>query len=371
MAEELADIHAAEGAVDQGVTSGAEIGAEKPADKPPSIREALTGAIKEVGDKEQRARDIASGKFIPKDKSAAPEKVEAAKPNAGEKPATPEKIDTGSKPSGPPPGWSVESKAFFNSLPADHPLRQDVEKRELEVSSGFKKYSDIDKRYQEIEQSIAPFRSVYQQHGLKSDAEAISRLLEWEAGIRGNPVEGIRQIAQKFGVNLSQFAQQPSQGAEQGQEIPEHLRPVLNEFGQLKQTVNSMLSAQQQTEQRRVASELETFAKDKPHFETVRVAMGQLMQAGMAKDISDAYDQAVWANRDLREQLQREQDESRQAEFIKTQTEAANKARLAAVSPAPRARQGAPMANGADKSGKGVRASLMASIGELRENSRA
>lgn len=369
MAEELADIHAAEGAVDTGVVSGAEI-PETP-EKPLSIRESLTASIKEVGDKEQRARDIASGKFIPKDKSAAPEKVEAVKPNAGEKPAIQsEKTETASKPSGPPPGWSAESKAFFNSLPADHPLRQDVEKRELEVSNGFKKYSDIDKRHQEIEQAIAPFRSVYQQNGLKSDAEAISRLLEWESSIRGNPAEGIRQLAQKFGVNLSQFAQLPPQGAT-GQEFPEHLQPVLNEFGQLKQTVNSMVSAQQQAEQRRVASELETFAKDKPHFESVRVAMGQLMQAGMAKDISDAYDQAVWANPELREQLLREQDEKRQAEFLKTQTEAANKARLAAVSPAPRARQGAPMANGADKGAKGVRASLMASIGELRENNRA
>ena len=73
MAEELADTHAAE-QPEVEVVSGAEI-PEKASEKPVTIREALTASIKEVGEKEQRARDIDSGKFIPKEK--APEKVEA------------------------------------------------------------------------------------------------------------------------------------------------------------------------------------------------------------------------------------------------------------------------------------------------------
>ena len=74
---------------------------------------------------------------------------------------------------------------------------------------------------------------------------------------------------------------------------------------------------------------------------------------------------SIWSDPDLRDELLKEQDEARKAEFAKTQAEQAKNARLAAVSPAPKARQGAPQAT--DKSSKGVRASLMASISELRD----
>ena len=148
MAEELADTHAAE-QPEVEVVSGAEI-PEKASDKPVTIREALTASIKEVSEKEERARDIASGKFIPKDK--APEKVEpkntaAARPHLrrSQRLQQPKTV-------GPPPGWSQASKDYFNSLPPDHPIRQDVAKREEEVSNGFKELFGKD-------QAIRRFRS--------------------------------------------------------------------------------------------------------------------------------------------------------------------------------------------------------------------
>jgi hypothetical protein len=98
--------------------------------------------------------------------------------------------------------------------------------------------------------------------------------------------------------------------------------------------------------------------------------MGQLMNAGLAKDLKDAYDQAVWANPSLRDQILSEREATRQAELAKTQAEAAKAARLAAVSPPPRARQGA-VANGADKGAKNVRGSILNAINSLREDSRA
>lgn len=359
MAEELADIHAAEGAVDTGVVSGAEI-PDTP-EKPLSIRESLTASIKEVGDKEQRARDIASGKFIPKDKSAAPEKVEAKE--------TPEaKTEAPVVTDGPPKSWSREDAPHWEALSPEQ--KAVVRKRESDFEKGIEKYSGKAKNYDEIAQVLAPVRPLLQQHGIQNDAQAVSRLLEWESSFR-NPqtrMQAFQNLARTYGIDLSSVAQPSPQGG--GGEVPDHLRPVLDKFGNLEQQVTNLVSAQQLAEQNRVASELETFAKDKPHFETVRVAMGQLMSAGMAKDISDAYDKAVWANPELREQLLREQDEKRKAEFTKTQTDAANKARLAAVSPGPRARNGAPVAAG-DKSGKGVRGSILASIESLREDQRA
>lgn len=364
MSEELADTHAAEG-IDTGVQS-AEI-LDAPSDKPQSIREALTASIKEVGDKEQRARDIASGKFIPKDKASA--ETAAAEVPETTKDVQPEPV----KAAGPPPGWSAESKAFFNSLPPDHPLRQDVFKREEEVSNGFKSYSEKSKNYDSIEQAVAPFRNVYQQHGLKSDAEAVSRLFQWEASIR-NPetrMGAIHNLLRQYGVDLSQFAQGSTQPSA-AQDIPEHLRPVLDEVGNLSKSFSHIQQELQQAKQEKIAGEISAFSKDKPHFEKVRVAMGQMMAAGIVQsnDLEGAYQRAVWADPELRDQLLKEQDEKRKAEFAKTQAQAGKNARLAAVSPPPRARQGAQV-NGSDKSGKNVRGSIMASIEQLREDSRA
>ncbi len=356
MAEELADIQNEENA-SQGVTTPDVIGSEpSKAEKPLSIRESIQAAVKTETEKE-RLRDE-KGKFT------APEKVAAEKPAKAEASVQTE-AKAESKPSAPPPGWSQASKDYFNSLPADHPLRQDVDKRELEVSKGFKDYSDKTKQYQEIEQVLAPFRPVYQQYGVKSDAEATKRLFEWEASLRANPAQGIARLAQQFGIDLKQFAQEsPAQV-----ETPEHLRPVLDEVGQIKQQLRAISDAQTQEQQNKVATELSSFAKDHPHFETVRSAMGHLMNSGLAKDLKDAYDQAVWANPSLRDQILAEREEKQKADFAKAQAEAAKNARLAAVSPPPRARQGAP--NGADKGAKNVRGSILNAINSLREDTRA
>lgn len=377
LADELiagADGHVSGAEIPEGGAS--EAPSREPTDKPQSIREALNSAVKEVGEKEQLARDEA-GKFVPKQASA--EKTAAAKESAKAEVTAPEGETQPAvmKPAGPPPGWSAATKEFYNSLPPDHPLRQDVAKREEEISNGFKTYAEKTKQYDALEQVLAPSRARYQQFGAQNDAEAISRLIQWE-GSFANPqtrMDAFHRLAQTYGVDLSQFARQSPAPSDGGQEIPEHLRPVLDEFGQLKQQVTSIVNSQQQAEQQRVTTEIHTFASDKekhPHFDKVRVAMGQIMSAGLVppNDLEGAYQKAVWADQELRDQLLREQDEKRKAEFEKTQKEAAAKARLAAVSPAPRARQGVPV-NGVDKSAKGVRGSILAAISEVSERDRA
>lgn len=369
MAEELADTHAAESADIGAVADAGIIGQEAPfretpdkPEKPLSIRDGIKAAQREV---EARARDD-KGKFA--------KKSEEAPVAAASQEIPPEKTGlspTPSKSVGIPPGFSAETKAFLDTLPQDHPIKRDLEKRETEISNGFKGYSDKAKQYDAIDQAVAPFRSAYQQAGLKSDAEAINRLFQWEQAVRSNPVQSITQLARQYGVDLSQLVQGNSQ-VPQGQEAPEYIRPILDQYGQLSQSVQSLEARIQEADQQKVTETLSSFAKDKPHFEKVRVRMGQMMAAGIASptDLDGAYQQAVWADAELREALLKEQDDKRQAEFIKTQAAAGRNARLAAVSPAPKGRVGAPVANGHDKGGT-IRDSIMAAKKELEENQRA
>ena len=328
---------------------------EEKSEKPVSVRETIKRSIKEVREDEKGRLHAKDGKFAPKEKP-----VEAAKEAA---PVEIPKTEKEAQPKtsaviGPPPGWSADSKAAFAALP--DPVKQDILKREKEVSDGFKQKSDEIKRYQEIEQVLAPVRQTFQQAGIQSDAEAIKRLFMWENMIRQNPAQAIPQLARQYGVNLNSPQSPPP-------EIPEHLRPVLDQFGQISQTVNNLQGEIQRSREEKVSETLAAFSKDKPHFEKVRVRMGQLIQAGAVQpsDLEGAYQQAIWADPEIRAALIKEQAEKQAIEIQKAQAQKTQAARQAAISPTGRAPT-APVVNG--KAGKqSVRESLAASIRELRE----
>ena len=293
--------------------------------------------------KGEKPRDE-TGKFVksveaPKEAAPAESKQEA-------QPIVP-------KADGPPPGWSSESKQLYASLP--DPIKQDILKREKEVSDGFKKYSDDAKRYQEIDQVLSPSRPSYQQHGL-NDAQAINRLIEWERTIRSNPQMGIVNLARQFGIDLASLAQTPGQS--NGQDVLQYLQPVQQQLGSVQQELNRMQAE-------RAASEIAQFSKDKPYFDRVKVSMGKLMAAGVATDLDSAYQMATWQDSSIRDEMQAKALEEKLASERQEQQQRALAAKKAAVSPSTRA-PAAPIVNGKDKP-KGVRGSILQAIETIRE----
>ena len=98
--------------------------------------------------------------------------------------------------------------------------------------------------------------------------------------------------------------------------------------------------------------------------------MGQLIQAGAVQpnDLDGAYQQAIWADPDIRAALIKEQTEKQAAEQLKANQQRTQTARAAAISPSTRSPNG-PVVNGAEKPGrKSIRESLNASIRELQDN---
>ena len=344
------------------VDHGVEAAPEPKPEKPQTIRQALNSAVEKAKEDEKGRLHAKDGKFAPKEKP-----VEAAKAAPAETPKA-VKDEQPKEPSaviGPPPGWSAESKAAFATLP-DH-IKADLAKREKEVSDGFKQYSDKSKQFQEIEQVLAPSRSIYQQHGLKSDAEAIKALFGWEASFR-NPatrMQAFNNLARQYGINLNS----PQSQAPDAQTIPDQLRPVYDQFGQLTQTVSSIQNELQRSREEQVSQALTSFAKDHPHFEAVRTSMGQLIQAGIVQptDLEGAYQKACHMNDDIRQALIKEQFEKQQAEAKKTATAHAQSARQAAISPSTRS-PNSPVVNGGKPGKMSVREALNASIRELQDN---
>jgi hypothetical protein len=84
----------------------------------------------------------------------------------------------------------------------------------------------------------------------------------------------------------------PAPTADIAQLVRQELQPLLGQF------------EQQRTNQ--VLSQIEAFRADPahPYFNDVAPQMEQLLKAGAAKDLNEAYDQAIWANPTIRAQLQ-------------------------------------------------------------------
>jgi hypothetical protein len=84
----------------------------------------------------------------------------------------------------------------------------------------------------------------------------------------------------------------------------------------------------QQKESEALNNEIVKFSSDPSHshFESVKSDMAGLLQAGLAKDLADAYEQAVWRNPTIRASILAEQ----QAEAKKGATQKAQAAKTAA-----------------------------------------
>lgn len=320
---------------------------------------------KAPGTSDIRPRD-AEGKFIPKEE--APKKTVEAQKAAPVETAPKQDVHptAASTPPGLPPGWSPETKAFVSALPPDHPLRKDVDKREREVSDGFKKYSEDAKRYSEIEQVLAPVRQTFQQAGVQSDAEAIKRLLFWEGSFR-NPqtrMQAFQGLARQYGVDLASLAQSPGSN-----QTPTDVAPQY----QLQEAIQPYLApihqAFQSMQSERAQSEISAFSKDKPHFETVRTEMGKLIAQGAAADLDSAYQMATWNNPQIRQELINKEVADKLAasqQDQQAQVQRSKNAKAAAISPSQRAPAAPPLNSG--KKPAGVRGSIMSAIDEIREN---
>jgi hypothetical protein len=171
----------------------------------------------------------------------------------------------------PPTSWTAEAKAEWEKLPPH--LQDAVLKREMEIDNGFRQHSDERQRLKEIDNLIAPRRQTFQQYGMKSDAEAIERLLTISDGFSQNPVGTLQFLAQSFGIKPEQLF-----GAAQA--------------GPSQEQLQSMIA--QERAQAVAQYEVQMFEQNAPeHYSLVRPIMQQLLQSGHANNMQDAYQKAI------------------------------------------------------------------------------
>lgn len=292
--------------------------------------------------KQERARD-ATGRFVARDATSddgaakagvgrVPEPADAelaAQPAAAAKPAEPAK-DPEAPALGsalaPPNGWSAEAKAKWHELSPE--VMAAVQKREQDVAKFTSTRDEHASFGKEVYQAVQPYLANIQAEG-STPATAIKSLLNTAYVLRHGTADQKRQavqsIIQTYGVDLG-VAPQP--GA-RPQVAPE-LAPLYQEIDQLKAERVQAQQAEQHQLRDEVQREIVAFAADPKHqhYETVKGHMSALIGSGVAKDLQDAYDQAVWARTDTRATVlaqQRAEDEQKRRTEAKAKADAAKR----------------------------------------------
>ncbi len=149
------------------------------------------------------------------------------------------------------------------------------------------------------------------------EAEYISRLLNADMALRNNPKMALKQLAQGYGIDLSSIEENVDWNDSDPQitQLQQQNQAILAELNQFKK--QNLQSARQQTE-----NQISAFAESKdekgnlkyPHFEQVRVKMGNLIDAGEAKGLEDAYAKSIRLDDDLYKQSLDSQRKSAKAE---------------------------------------------------------
>ena len=220
-----------------------------------------------------------------------------------------------------PASWSPAAKATFDKLPPE--VQQAVAKREQEIDHGLRRKSEEVKRYEPLEQLIAPRRAEWAAQGL-DEATAIKTLLAAQDLLQQDPRKGLEFLARSYGVNIASLSAQP-----QGQ--PYQAQPARDshpEIAALKQQLQVLQSQVQTAQTAPIVSQIDAFQNDPAnlYFENVRDDMAVLLHNGKAADLKEAYDMACWMRPDIRPFLQ-----TAQAPAAPMQDKAAQ-ARRAAVS---------------------------------------
>ena len=269
-----------------------------------------------------------------------------------------------------PNHWPKDFAAKFEALepPAQHLFMQRYKDLEGDYTKKTQAIAKYKKRQDAFDEIMAPFKSQFERAGM-DDVGAVRQLLAAHDYLRKDPANAIAWLANQYGVDIGAIGNDP---ALEDEFADPQVKALQQQVAQLTGFIQNQQTQQQSYEQASTQSFIDQFAAETdasgnpahPHFETVRSVMGSLISSGNATDLKSAYEAAVYANPELRqEELKRVAARQSQA---KVKTEAVQKAKKAQRS---KVRGSATPAAQALPANASIRDTINASIRQL-ENGR-
>ena len=324
-----------------------------------------------------------------------PQQKTDVKPQTSEDPgaATPPQAAAATTAQAAPTSWAKEKHQIWGGLPRE--AQDYILQRERESQEGVQQ---LKRQYEEIDAVIAPHKPLIQRFN-QTPGQTIRQLFEWNAALAGPyKTEAFRQLAERFQIDVSQLApRQPLAATDGGQQGATDLQSqeALRQLQARQQQMEAHLIQQQQAaaerEVQRATAEVQAWAKDKPHFERVRLVMQELVgvdqmainqgqqprmkviKADGSVDLDRAYTLAINMDDELRSQVETERTAAERAKAAEARTAAdkaaeAERARKAGVSIKPNA-AATPVGRAAQKppANESARATIMRSLKELQK----
>lgn len=212
-----------------------------------------------------------------------------------------------------PNTWKKEAHEAW--IKADPVLRSEVERREADFHRGIEQYKQAAQFAQTIQQAVAPYQATLTSLGISAE-KAVGELMAADHKLRhGSPQEKnsyFAQLAQTYGIDLGQVQNAPP--------IDPNLSALQQRIQQLEGTLQQQSLVGKQESEAALNSEIASFSADPSHshFESVKGHMVALLQAGQAQSLSDAYEQAIYANPATRALVLAEQQAKARSEATKT-----------------------------------------------------
>jgi len=237
----------------------------------------------------------------------------------------------------PPEHWSQIDKDAFNDLPPE--VRSLYLDKATSLEKGynekFEKVASWQKEKAALDEVFAPMASELALYNVDR-VDVIRRLAGAHQMLRYDPEGALRQLAAQYGAEYP-FAGSDDDEGFLDPAAEQQITQLKQQVAQLQQGFQGFQGQYQSSQEAALQHQIDAFqsAKDAdgnlkyPYFDTVRQQMGQLIGAGAAQSLEQAYEMAVWGNGETRQRLmQADQDRAAKEAEAKRKAEA-DKARKA------------------------------------------
>lgn len=305
-----------------------------------SLDDILNNAYDDIEDAPQEDRDAPNvprdrrrdeaGRFA-KEQKAAQDAVARGQPAAvpqapqAQPPTAPD-----TAPPGPPNTWTPAAKAKFTTLDPD--LQQEIIKREQDMARAITLH-DQDRSFgKTVKDVVTPYLPMINAEGATPET-AIQSLLNTAYRLRtSSPQEKgvlLANLARQYGADLSAFS-----GDQEQAPIDPTVQALQQKLQQLEGFITQQHTQQQTVAEQTLLRDINAFQADPahPHFETVGQDMAALIKAGLAANLQEAYDKAIYMRPEVRQQvISATQTETQRKQIEEAKQKAAKAKQLASV----------------------------------------
>lgn len=221
-----------------------------------------------------------------------------------------------------PKSYTKEHQETFKDLPQN--WRKYLIDREKQVERGFSDFGNKVNGYKYIDDAFNSRQERLKSMGLNSAKEYNSFLYQIDDALNNDAAATIRLLADSYGVNLGATEQEPDSAFKQQLY---QMQKALNEQQQYIEQQKAFTA--QNTIREFVEAKTDDGQPKHPYFEDVKSDMQALLKNGMANDLVEAYNKAIYLNESVREKIMAGQAKAE----LQAKANEAQKAKLASFQP--------------------------------------